>query len=908
VRTLTGEYVARGVNHGRKVYQKVSDGSPNEVSVLLYFWDTRDGPSFEGWWFGNKLGGTQVWSHNKDSSLLPPTGGWQIPWDGPVRESIVVVNKEVRQMEMMKEKGQQLAAEITKLESEATQAVGQARESAAKATPESLAEVEKILGPHATSVEAISKRLEETQKGSPPELARGFQQLRSRVNAMINGLKNEITKAKTAREKMETEEKQKAAEERDAKVLEEILPEATEKTNAAEDAVEKCGIVAEMIAACGDDVDVVKQAIEDTERGARTAQAAIGEARIFLNAKLANTRRFAEKAKETASAELGKLQQKLQEAQNKLNPLKVVRQEWEERRIAMRLVAEVEEKLVLAEVDVDKAEELIAVLQSDVPTKEALDQVKHALQMAEEHINQTMRVFDNKKQSAKGVPLEELMKLGPRGEAAKKRVMKLRTSLKEAGERVTIEGYLTEAEAKVQAVTEALAKLEEIEAQFQDSTECSLEEVMTAVRSSEGAAATAQTASSVAKMFIQMKMLEVKRFSSGPSSEASAKFADYQGLLESSLKRLGELRACVGRRKRTSLVREAETQVSKAEQLVENVKQVAAVFSDDSKLMELSPEEIREASERTAAAEKEASDAIMEVRKFVTAGQIEIKGKDAGVEMSSELIKFQTRLAAAQTEVGKQRKLFTSVEQRLALKRQVEEAEKKLVATEEKVQKAADAVAALMQSLPGDGDNEGKDPNSGVKEAEQLMQEAQIAVKQTRHFLDSQLRVQGFGKDAVGQLNPRLKDAQDKVDAASASMRERSERLMVSNAVREAKQKVADCEASLAQAVEAEQPFQEAVGGEVDATKQGTLLATLEKQLQSTQQVANGAKTAIAMKKLHVKRLSEGPAKTATEELSKLQSAVDDAVKKIAEMRVRCGEWKKSALRRDLRNRAPIKP
>lgn len=35
-----------------------------------------------GWWFGNKLGGTQVWSHCADKGLVPPSLGWKIPWDG----------------------------------------------------------------------------------------------------------------------------------------------------------------------------------------------------------------------------------------------------------------------------------------------------------------------------------------------------------------------------------------------------------------------------------------------------------------------------------------------------------------------------------------------------------------------------------------------------------------------------------------------------------------------------------------------------------------------------------------------------------------------------------------------------------------------------------------------------------
>merc|ERR1711953_423747 len=131
-------------------------------------------------------------------------------------------------------------------------------------------------------------------------------------------------------------------------------------------------------------------------------------------------------------------------------------------------------------------------------------------------------------------------------------------------------------------------------------------------------------------------------------------------------------------------------------------KEAASIFADDGKLMELSADEIREASERTSACEKEANTMLMEVRKFVTARQIEAKGKDASVEVSTELIKFQTRLSTAQSEVSKQRKLFTSVEQRLAVKRALDEAEKKLAETEEKVAKAMAAIAGL-EEIANDG-------------------------------------------------------------------------------------------------------------------------------------------------------------------------------------------------------------
>merc|ERR1712209_373296 len=110
-----------------------------------------------------------------------------------------------------------------------------------------------------------------------------------------------------------------------------------------------------------------------------------------------------------------------------------------------------------------------------------------------------------------------------------------------------------------------------------------------------------------------------------------------------------------------------------------------------------------------------------------------------------ELIKFQARLSTAQSEVSKQRKLFTSVEQRLAVKRVLDEAEKKLADTEEKVGKAMAAVAGLEELTSTE--KAAKDNDKAIKDTELAVQEAGISIRTTSRFLESQSRTQGFAKD-----------------------------------------------------------------------------------------------------------------------------------------------------------------
>jgi len=77
--TLAGTYVPSSMNHNHSVFKRVE---PAVDSVLLYYWDDRDGEEQKGWWFGPEVGGEEVWAHNAGSdspgSKLPPTRGWTV--------------------------------------------------------------------------------------------------------------------------------------------------------------------------------------------------------------------------------------------------------------------------------------------------------------------------------------------------------------------------------------------------------------------------------------------------------------------------------------------------------------------------------------------------------------------------------------------------------------------------------------------------------------------------------------------------------------------------------------------------------------------------------------------------------------------------------------------------------------
>ena len=84
--------------------------------------------------------------------------------------------------------------------------------------------------------------------------------------------------------------------------------------------MDKAAFTAEFISSGGEDTEIVNTALIEVKKAAMLAQPAICEAHGFLSARLASTRRFCDTVKERASTELGKLEQQLQDAQNRLDP------------------------------------------------------------------------------------------------------------------------------------------------------------------------------------------------------------------------------------------------------------------------------------------------------------------------------------------------------------------------------------------------------------------------------------------------------------------------------------------------------------------------------------------------------------------------------------------------------------
>jgi len=880
IRTLVGTYKESGSNHGRKVFHKTPEKpDPLFVEVFLYYWDGRDGPAYEGWWFGNKLGGTQVWAHSKDSGLSPPQSGWKIPWDGAVRSTLSVSSHLALQQQKAAEEVKDLANEIAITEQNARNTLQQARNHAGDYTnKDGLLLAEQTLAPQVHALTEAQKRLGEAQHFGSGQTANIIRQLVTQLQRVQGAVTTDLANFRATQTKLDLDEKNRQLDEKDTVKFNELMPEVREKTHMAEDQAEKTCITAEMITSAADDFDEVQDAVEKTEAAAKIAQYSISDARVCINSKMVDIRKFeSERVQAHAEAELNKLQSQLQEAQNKLNPLKNVRQDFLSRIAAQKLVAEILESLSPAEVEVDRAHEATMLLKSEILTPELLHGAERALQAGRDAIMACMTTVEAKQKNISGIVHDELAKLQERGKRSLDRLTELGESHREAHERVLCESIIKEVGAKFQNVQDEIAKATTAEGPFLAGIEeVPLEESLAAVKACEAATTTASTAVCVAKMFVATKLVQVKRFSPGPSEDGQTRLAEFQNQLGAAGSRLTTLRAKTVDRRRSAILREAETQVVAAEALAKTVADAAAIFVDDSKLMEISQDRLNEAGEATSKAETTASFALAEARKFISAQQVDRKGKDTSEEATTAFAAFQERLDAVEIGIAKYKTLSTNVDERLTSWKQTEALLAHVKVMDDRITEAAELVGKLgVLNLAAEVDVARKDEcDKATKAAEVAMTEAEGGLKGLQETLQSQLREQAISETAAEKLEPRVKELDEKLQGAQGLMRARSEKVVVQGMFTEAETHLKEAEEAVKRAVEAEAPF---LRSEEDLSMEATstALADLDAVAKASNEVVSNTRTFLETQKTTAEGFTPSVAEPTAAELEKFQARLD---------------------------------
>mmetsp|Transcript_93948 Transcript_93948/g.289726 ORF Transcript_93948/g.289726 Transcript_93948/m.289726 type:complete len:1988 (+) Transcript_93948:65-6028(+) len=930
IRTLVGEYCEGGSNHGRKFFKKVQTiPGHEEINVFLYYWDERDGPGFSGWWFGNQVGGAQVWSRSQMNSMLPPKTGWTIPWDGEVKKELVVMSAAEKQAADKREAIARM--EARKQEEDASHAatavsdwedrVQKATEKAADAeidTSTALEHAKQVMQADVVDdmlvmeaqkeLMAQARALAETQRAialegvaaqkAPPALKAEMMALGERMRKLQTKVKDELQRLKNIKQiklqeaqeqerKAENEARERELEGEHSKQLEEMMPAAMEKVDAAEDEVEKVAIAAAplQIDTADDLRPVMLQAIKETEQRVRAAQAAIGEARRYISGKLTQVQRFVSSTKKQAVEEFSALQKKLNEAQDKLTPFKTVRQDYEQRVQAKKLYEELSGKLAGAEIEVEKAAMMTAPLGGD--SNEGIKETESALSAAQSALSQCTRLIDSKMRSTDKTPgplRDEIKALQERAKQAQEKLDEVRKTVKETQVRVAADTLLREVSEKVSAAEDELQRMAEAELPFLRGEKLG-DEMDTHIAEADKVAGKVHTALAEAQTFVAKKLVEVARFTEGPARTVKEEIDMLQKRLEEGRERLQQFRSSTADRKRAHLLEEVEAKVAAAETEIQRLSEATESLSNIGAAGETVAEGLTETVENANLVERAAQASIVVARKHLLQKTAELKKLAVtGSGSGSELGKLQTRVNNMQQEITKLRGATKDAEERIRVKQMLSEVAIRLQAAEAEVEKVTSVAVPLAQDQPS---------AEAVERMDKATTSANTKLSATAKLIDVKLKsAQGFLKEELTGMRSRISAAERKLGTVVKAATEQKERLQAAELIAQAVEKVEQAEAEVQKTSESELPFLKGIES-LPASEASKAIVACEAAAGSAQKSITDARTFVVQKLVDAKQFSDAPSEMCTKELLALQKKLDAAAAKLAELKKDTAERKR---------------
>jgi len=563
---------------------------------------------------------------------------------------------------------------------------------------DSITAAEEIVAPQLQKLEELSANLTRSVHQNPQARIHI-----PKVGNAVSMMKMEVQKLRLAKPKAAAAQKLRESEQKDAAALEEALAELKAVMDNAEDMVEKTAITMSLVEQAGDNADETAEAITATEAHAKESSQVLKEATAALATKTAQVVKTLTlpKVKLQANQELDKLRQKLKLAQQKLLPMLNIKQTFKLKAAAEQLMSQVEEQLTSADMQVDEAEKICEALQGDDPGNDVIKEAERAVAGAVDMLNGTARTLEARRAQAGTNPYLKTEQAEERIRGGHKRLEGLRAILKRKQEKQASANLLNDVAEKMQALQDALARaLELLGPYLFESAVRSLDETLEDIRNGEKEMIAASKAASAARITISMKQIDVKRFVGESGQEAQRLLKLRQEELEAALKKIEEVKAGMATCKEAALKVEVSTRVEEAEALVLKVEAAMDLVSDESKLEGLSETEIRERGGAAADLKAACDKACKLAQDLVTKRQIDAKARpSADAEEVAELQKFQARVRLATAEASKYKALPAAVQAQLAVKKVIDEAASKVIAAEEKKDKAEKAVRAVLDAV-----------------------------------------------------------------------------------------------------------------------------------------------------------------------------------------------------------------
>lgn len=880
-----------------------------------------------------------MWARCVSHGDKPPRIGWKIPWDSPKAEpGILFVDPipgaagpsapatappkpaatplastpatggaatPVALQARVKKATDQVAA----LDAACTEALTVAKPLNHSSSEAALNDAQQLLQKQHTALQETQKSLtldiSEARKGgiSSTSSVTELSKLSPKLRTLQTGVTAEMTRVKgllmkvqmgavNAKKQAEAAAANQAAEERDIKELDAALPAVQELLSGTEECVEAiCMMAVPLIEEPPEDSsDILKKALEEIEASANDAQNKITEARRQINAVLQNARKFAPEAKKKAQTEVANMQQKLTEAQKKLNPYKAFKKEFHARVQARKSLQDLTEKLHTAELEAEKATMMSSAADQGQMSEDEIASAEKVVQPAKAGVENCLRNVDQKLRTADGAMKDELTQMREKAMAAKKKLDAVITVLRRQRESLTTKEMLKLATDKVDKAEESLGRCQEAEMPFLKGIEVlPKDESAKAIGESEAAAAKSDTAVAHARTFLKAKLAEAKKYVKELSTSVTEELTAHQTRLEGVATKVANFKKETAERKMAALLAEVVDAIMLCEKKVEALSKVADIFSSEN-LDAVSTEDLKEAVDKTTAAEKDAAAAMLEARKVYSQKQKEAKAPDA----AAALAKLQGRISTAQQELAKHKKAAASGEKLIKGKEVLAEEDVKIKQLEEEVAKAEKKV------IPGEEEAalgiESANPSDEDIEAMGItLSAAQKSIKTSTRIVEANTAgAPPSVKGALQKLADRSKAIQEKITKLLAATKDQRERITSEAYVKEGKEKIEEVERAIEKVNAAELPFLKGI--EVLPLKEATdTIKDSEAAAAAVQAAASAARTFLASKNLEIRHFGEAASKPAAEDFAQLTERINAAAAKLGQFRKDTEARKKTA-------------
>jgi len=920
IATLVGDYAARGNNHGKKYFQKLQKiPGHEEIKVFLYYWDNRDGNDFSGWWFGDRVGGTQVWARCAANALQPPRVGWKVPWDSAVATpgllfvdpfkataspAATPASSPASTPRAEGTGAPALAARVKKATTqvEATEKLAAAVAAKAKtalanpaATPETLKEHQQALLKQQAAVSenitSLTKEINDIRKGgasataSVTEMSKLLPKLRQAQAGLVeqlNKVRASLAKSGTAAAAKESKEQI----EKDTKDFEEAIPAIKDLTSVAEESVMAIVTMAEPIISNppAEGSEDLKKALDEVEAASTDAQTKINEARKEIQTRLTGARQYAVEVRKKAMTEYSALQSKLTEAQRKLGPFRTFKKDFQQKVKAKQALSDLSDKLSNAELEVEKAAMMSIAAESGQMSEEEITACTKVAEPAQTAVVGALREVEMKLKSAAAVMKEELMALKDRGLEMKKKCETVTATMRNQRQGISAAQMAATIAEKVTLAEEGLVACQDAEMPFLKGIEVlPAEESTKAISDCEGASAKAELALNQARSLIRQKQADAKKFPKELQEKAMAELTQLSQRAEACGKKITDFKKETAERKLNALMAEVMEALKNAEAKVEAHSEVAKVFSDE--LNHVTEEAIKEAMEKVGAVEKEAMEAVAEARKQLAGKQRDAKGPAAAGAMS----KLQGRIKAAADDLAKNKKASTFGDKLLKGKEALAEEMGNVDKAEAEVAKA-EKLAEPVEAVEKPTDEE-------CAELGDAIVLAQNTIKATTGSIQGNMATPVPSiKAAFSKVAERSKKVQERLDKVLAGKKGLRERSLGEAYVREGKKKTDAVDGYVEKVNDAELPFLKGI--EVLPLTEATSTIDASQNAATDLQFAiSEARNFIAAKNVEMKGFSDKEkTKPLIEELTNLTSRVNAAATKLASFRKDTDTRKKNAL------------